>query len=46
MIAAVLAGAVMAGCMIRPALNHDDRLPITVTGRRRHAAHTNLPAAN
>jgi hypothetical protein len=34
MIAAVLAGAVMFGVFIRPSLVHDDRLPLSVTGRR------------
>lgn len=35
MIAAVLAGAVMFGVFIRPALAHDSNLPISVTGTTR-----------
>ena len=34
MIALCLAGCVMFGVFIRPALVHDSNLPISVTGRR------------
>lgn len=35
MIAAVLAGAFLAGALIRPALNHDAELPVSHTGKAR-----------